>query len=190
MNRKFLEEQLTSIEDEATRKDIKDKIMSKNGESIESHKTEIATLKNDLKVKDDVIENLNTKIKGLENTDIEAIKKEQFDLGKQEGSKDVETFKKSVALKEALSGSKAKDIDLLSTLIDNEKVKYEEKDGKYTVTGLDEQIKDIREKKSFLFEEEKKQEPGINLGGDHTNNPPQNDGGSLTDALKEKYSNK
>ena len=47
--------------------------MTKNGELIESHKTEVATLKNDLKVKDGVVNNLNEKIKELEEVDVEGI---------------------------------------------------------------------------------------------------------------------
>ena len=46
MNRKFLDEVLSSIEDETVRKSAIDSIMSKNGEDIEKHKVEVATLKN------------------------------------------------------------------------------------------------------------------------------------------------
>ena len=67
MNRKFLEELLNVIEDETKRKEIVDTLMTKNGELIESHKTEVATLKNDLKVKDGVVNNLNEKIKELQS---------------------------------------------------------------------------------------------------------------------------
>ena len=63
------------------------------------------------------------------------------------------------------------------------------KDGKFTITGLDEQLKNIKENKSFLFEEEKKEEPGINLGGEHNGQPPANEPADLASALKEKYGN-
>ena len=63
MNRKFLEELLNVVEDDTKRKEIVDTLMAKNGELIESHKTEVATLKNDLKVKEGVVNNLNEKIK-------------------------------------------------------------------------------------------------------------------------------
>ena len=65
MNRKFLEELLNVVEDETKRKEIVDTLMAKNGELIESHKTQVATLKNDLKVKDGVVNNLNEKIKSF-----------------------------------------------------------------------------------------------------------------------------
>ena len=57
MNRKFLDEVLSSIEDETVRKSAIDSIMSKNGEDIEKHKVEVATLKNEIKTIDGVIDN-------------------------------------------------------------------------------------------------------------------------------------
>lgn len=187
MNRKFLDELLNVIEDETKRKEIVDTLMTKNGELIESHKTEVATLKNDLKVKDGVIDNLNDKVKELGEVDVEAIKQEQFDLGKAEGSKEVETFKKSIALEKALAGSKAKDVELLEKLLDNEKLSYEEKDGNYVVGGLEEQLKSIKTTHNYLFEEENTQQNGFNLGGDHQNKTPENNVSTLADALREKY---
>ena len=188
MNRKFLEELLNVIEDDTKRKEIVDTLMAKNGELIESHKTEVATLKNDLKVKDGVVDNLNNKIKELEEVDVEAIKQEQFNLGKAEGSKEVETFKKSIALDKALASSKAKDIKLLEKLLDSEKLTYEEKDGNYVVGGLDEQLKSIKSTHDYLFEQENNQN-GFNLGGDHQNKAPENEAQDLAGALREKYGN-
>lgn len=189
MNRKYLDELLNVIEDEAKRKEIVDALMDKNGDLLENHKTEMATLKNDLKVKDGVISNLNNKIKELGEVDVEAIKKEQFDLGKAEGSKEVETFKKSIALDKALANSKAKDIKLLEKLLDNEKITYEEKDGNYIVGGLDEQLKSIKNTHDYLFEQENNQQNGFNLGGEHQNKAPVNEAQDLASALREKYGN-
>ena len=188
MNRKFLDEVLSSIEDETIRKSAIDSIMSKNGEDIEKHKVEVATLKNEIKTKEGVIDNLNNKIKENENIDIDAIKKEQFDLGKEEGTKELETFKKSIALKDALKSTKAKDINLLSKLIDNEKINYEEKDGKFEITGLDDQITEIKKSHDYLFEVEKTQEPTqrVNVGDGHTTTPT-NQPSTLAGALHDKY---
>ena len=188
MDRKFLGEVLSSIEDETVRKSAIDSIMSKNGEVIEKHKVEVATLKNEIKTKDGVIDNLNNKIKENENIDIEAIKKEQFDLGKEEGTKELETFKKSIALKDALKSTKAKDINLLSKLIDNEKINYEEKDGKFEITGLDDQITEIKKSHDYLFEVEKAQETmqRVNVGDGHTTTPTSQPS-TLAGALHDKY---
>lgn len=186
MNRKFLNDLLSSIEDETAKKELVDKIMDKHGEAINNLKTEVETVKNEVKVKEGLIENLNNKIKENENIDIEAIKQEEYEKGKAEGSKEIETFKKSNALEKALGGYKAKDISLLSKLIDNEKVEYEEKDGKYEVKGLEEQIKGIKETHSYLFEEEQ-QNPSINLGGEHKETPKGGEPASLADALHKKF---
>lgn len=189
MNRKFLENELSSVEDENVRKTIIDNIMKVNGEDIEKHKVEVATLKNEIKTKEGVIDNLNEKIKENENIDIEAIKKEQFDLGKEEGNKEIETFKKSIALKEALQSTKAKDTDLLSKLIASDKISYEEKDGKYVVDGLNEQVEEIKKTHDYLFESEKEPETAQRISvGDSHKEQPTNQPTTLIGALKEAYS--
>ena len=189
MNRKFLENELSSIEDEATKKQIIDNIMKKNGEDIEKHKVEVATLKNEINTKQGVIDNLNEKIKDNENLDIEKIKKEEFDKGKAEGSQEVETFKKNVALKEAIKGTKVKDIDLLLKLISDDKITYQEKDGKYEVGGLEEQVSEIKKTHDYLFEEEKPKETPkqrVSVGEGHQETPKVK-ATTLSDALHEKY---
>lgn len=54
-------------------------------------------------------------------------------------------------VKDAIRGAKARDVDIVFGLVDRSKVKRG-KDGK--LTGVDEQIKAIREGKAFLFEDE------------------------------------
>lgn len=166
MNRKFLENLFSSIEDEDTKKNYVNAIMQEHGKDIEKKNTEIGTLKNDINVKQGVIDSLNTKVSDYEKQDIEAIKKEQYNLGKADGTKEVETFKKNSALEKALAKSKAKDSNLLAKLIDNEKLSFEEKDGVYTITGLDEQINSIKEDHAYLFEE-KDDGQNVDLGGNH-----------------------
>ena len=186
MNRKFLENELSSIEDENVRKQIIDNIMSKNGEDIEKHKVEVATLKNEIQTKQGVIDNLNEKIKENDSIDIEQIKKEQFDLGKAEGNKEVETFKKNVALQKALGDFKAKDIDLLSKLLNSEKITYEEKDGKYEIGGLQDQINEIKKTHEYLFEQEEDPSQRINAGAGHED-PSSDKPTTLVGALREAY---
>lgn len=172
--------------DESKKKEFTDSIMKINGEDMNKKNTEIETVKNDLKVKEGVIEELNSKIKEKDSVDIEKIKEESFNEGKAEGSKEFENFKKTSALKSALSGYKAKDVELLQKMLDNEKLEYEEKDGNYTVKGLDDQVKSIKESHSYLFDEEKTQTKTVDLGGQHQgtiDNSPK----TLREALNEKY---
>ena len=174
MKRSFLENLFKDLEaEDSVKKNIIDSIMTENGNDINAEKTKTITAENDLKVKEGVIEELNTKIKEASSVDIEALKKEQFDLGKAEGSKEVEEFKKTNALRSSIKG--AKDFDLVYSKLDKDKIKYEKNDkGEYTVTGIDEQIKDVKEKYSYLFEDDGAQDSDINLGGEHTN-PSEND---------------
>lgn len=156
-------------------------IMAEYGKNFTELKEERDKLKDENK-------SLKSEVEESKKVDIEAIKKEQFDLGKEEGTKEVETFKKSIALKEALKSTKAKDIDLLSKMIDSEKISYEEKDGKFEITGLDDQITEIKKSHDYLFEVEKVQEPTqrVNVGDGHTTTPT-NQPSTLAGALHDKY---
>lgn len=175
MKRSFLEGLFKELEaEESVKKSIIDSIMTENGNDINTEKTKTESLKNDLKVKEGVIEELNTKIKETDSVDIEEIKKQAREEGFLEGSKDVEEFKKTNALKNSIKG--AKDFDLVYSKLDKEKIEYEKNDkGEYEVKGIEEQIKDVKEKYSFLFEEEndRARDREINLGGEHK-------GGSFT----------
>lgn len=169
MKKEFLENLFKDLEmEDNTKKSLIKSILDENGNDINNEKAKTEGVKNDLKVKNALIEDLNAKIKEANSVDIEALKKEQFDLGKAEGSKEVEEFKKTNALKSSIKG--AKDFDLVYSKLDKDKIKYEKNDkGEYTVTGIDEQIKDVKEKYSFLFEEEDDgiRDTDINLGGEH-----------------------
>ena len=156
-------------------------IMAEYGKNFTELKEERDKLKDENK-------SLKSEVEESKKVDIETIKKEQFDLGKEEGTKEVETFKKSIALKEALKSTKAKDIDLLSKMIDSEKINYEEKDGKFEITGLDDQITEIKKSHDYLFEVEKVQEPTqrVNVGDGHTTTPT-NQPSTLAGALHDKY---
>ena len=156
-------------------------IMAEYGKNFTELKEERDKLKDENK-------SLKSEVEESKKVDIEAIKKEQFDLGKEEGTKELETFKKSIALKDALKSTKAKDINLLSKLIDNEKINYEEKDGKFEITGLDDQITEIKKSHDYLFEVEKAQEPTqrVNVGDGHTTTPT-NQPSTLAGALHDKY---
>ena len=169
MKRSFLEGLFKDLEaEDSVKKSIIDSIMTENGNDLNAEKTKTEGLKNDLKIKEGVIEELNNKIKEAGSVDIEEIKKQAKEEGFAEGSKEVEEFKKTNALKSSIKG--AKDFDLVYSKLDQAKIKYEKDDkGEYKVTGIDEQIKDVKEKYSFLFEEENdgSQESEINLGGEH-----------------------
>ena len=190
MRRNFIEDLLKDIEiEDSAKKKIVDAILDENSNDIGREKVNTEKVQNTLKVKEELVNSLNDKIKELESTDIEALKKEEYEKGVAEGSKELENFKKNMALEKALANSKAKDVKLLQKMIDNDKISYEEKDGDFSVTGLDEQLKSIKESHSYLFEEDKKndKQPTIDLGGGHDTTPPTNNATTLLGALHEKY---
>ncbi len=169
MKRSFLEGLFKDLEaEDSVKKSIIDSIMMENGNDLNTEKTKTEGLKNDLKVKEEVIEELNAKIKEVGSVDLEEIKKQAKEEGFTEGSKEVEEFKKTNALRNSIKG--AKDFDLVYSKLDKDKIEYEKNDkGEYEVKGIDEQIKDVKEKYSFLFEEENdgSENAEINLGGEH-----------------------
>lgn len=112
--------------------------------------------------------------------DNESLKQQIADLQNQNKQKDLEhqkelnDLKMTTAIRMAVSGS-AQDSDLVAGLLDRKKLILGE-DGK--VTGLEEQVKALKESKPFLFKPEQKpiakkgffplgpSEPGGEKGGD------------------------
>ena len=146
MKRKFLED--LGIETDAI-----EKIMIDSGKDTTALKAKIDELTEQLNVKDTIISEKNNKIAELEKVDVEAIKKSEYERGKTEGSKEIEDFKKQNALDKALLNYKAKDVSILSKMLDMEKVKYNDKFE--IVEGLEEQINSIKESHDYLFDSDK-----------------------------------
>lgn len=185
MKRSFLEGLFKDLEaEDSVKKNIIDSIMTENGNDVNTEKTKILTIQNDLKVKEGLIEELNAKVKEADSVDIEEIKRIAKEEGFTEGVREVEDFKKTNALKSSIKG--AKDFDLVYSKLDKEKIKYEKDDkGEYIVSGIDEQIKDVKEKYSFLFDEEddESRNTEINLGGEHKNPSENNSLKQLEEAM-------
>ena len=143
MKRKFLE-------DLGLEADVVEKIMIESGKDTTALKAKVDELTEQIDVKDTTISEKNNKIAELEKVDVEAIKSAEYERGKQEGSKEVEVFKKQNALDKALQGYKAKDTSILSKMLDMEKVKFNDK--YEIVEGLEEQINPLKESHDYLFE--------------------------------------
>ena len=143
MKRKFLED--LGLESDAI-----EKIMAEAGKDVTSLKARVDDLTEQINVKDTTISEKNNKIAELEKVDVEAIKTAEYERGKQEGSKEIEVFKKQNALDKALQGYKAKDTSILSKMLDMEKVKFNDK--YEIVEGLKEQIEPLKESHDYLFE--------------------------------------
>lgn len=127
--------------------------------------------------------------------DNETLKQQIAELQAQNQQKDEEYQEKlkdlqlTNAIKLAIA-EKAQDCDLVAGLVDKTKLILGE-DGK--VTGLDEQVKALKESKAFLFKEEKAQEtvkpqPGFKIGSIQQPGPSSNPGDkvSMKDAIAAK----
>lgn len=172
MKRKFLED--LGLEDE-----VVNKIMAENGKDLTELKAKVDDLNEQIGVKETTIKQKNDKITELEKVDIEAIKKEQFDLGKAEGSKEIEDFKRQNAIDKVYNEEfevdgkkyKVKDKKGLQGYLDNEKIKYEDDQ----VSGLVEQFSEIVKTSPYLFETDTKnpqfadKTPGTNPDKDNEN---------------------
>lgn len=143
MKRKFLE-------DLGLEADVVEKIMIESGKYTTALKAKVDELTEQINVKETTISEKNNKIAELEKVDVEAIKNAEYERGKEEGSKEVEVFKKQSALDKALHGYKAKDTSILSKMLDMEKVKFNDKFE--IVEGLEEQINPLKESHDYLFE--------------------------------------
>ncbi|WP_279051780.1 phage scaffolding protein [Intestinibacter bartlettii] len=152
MERKFLE-------DLGLTKEQIDSVMTENGKDInkakgdiESVNAELHTAKETIKERDTQLENLkgsvgdNKELKlQIENLQTEnKTTKENYEA-------EIKELKLSNAIKLAILDT-AQDVDLVTSLFDKSKLILSD-DGK--VTGLEEQLKVIKESKSFLFKEEK-----------------------------------
>ena len=178
MKRKFLED--LGLEAEAI-----EKIMAEAGKDVTSLKARVDDLTEQINVKETTISEKNNKIAELEKVDVEAIKAAEYERGKQEGSKEIEFFKKQNALDKALQGYKAKDTSILSKMLDMEKVKFNDKFE--IVEGLEEQINPLKESHDYLFENNQEKTPQFTrqINQEKKDNPVS----SIKEALQEKYKN-
>ena len=184
MKRKFLENLFKDLEvEDSVKKTLVQTILDENGNDINNEKAKTEGVKNDLKVKKALIDELNEKVKKAESTDIETIKKQEYERGKSEASKEMEEFKKTNALKSAIKG--AKDFDLVFSKLNNDKIKYNKNEkGEYEIEGLEEQLKAVKKDYSYLFEEEKQdKESDIKLNGNHTQTSDDDDLADFEEAM-------
>lgn len=181
-----IEKSLAKKAAEESDKELKGYVSKDTFDAAEQQRKQLETSVNDYKTQ---LETLKTAA-----GDNETLKTQIADLQDQNKKKDEEyqaqlkELRITNAIKLAVSDS-AQDSDLVAGLIDKTKLILGD-DGK--VTGLDEQIKSLKDSKAFLFKNEKqepdpKPSPGFKLGVPPT--PAQNQntsaGISLKDAVSE-----
>lgn len=105
-------------------------------------------LKDDIAVKDGIIKAKQEKLSEFENIDVDKLKTDEYDRGKKDAQKEFAQFKMESALEKALSGAGAKNTKILKGLLDMDKISFENDE----LSGLDEQIEQIRKDNDYLFE--------------------------------------
>lgn len=171
MQRKFLE-------DMGLAKEVIDKILDENSTDIGKAKGDYDDLKKQLAASESQIKERDKQLEELKKTagDSAEMQKQIADLqaennaAKEKYEAEMKDLKLSTAIKLAV-GENAQDADLVAGLFDRSKLILSD-DGK--ITGLEEQIKAIRESKPFLFKESNPKPSGFRPLGAGPQDPKQN----------------
>lgn len=176
------------LENLGLEKEIIDKVMDLNGDSINNLKEQVANI---TKERDDFknqVDTLNKSIEELKKVDpqklnetIEELQKDQKKL-EDTHKKELEQVKFNSKLDLAIANSKTIDAIGLKAHLDVSKLSYDEKTD--TIIGFNDQLKTIAETNKYLFEES----PQSN-GQQHGKLPSENELKELdlSSALNEKY---
>lgn len=168
MKREFLKS--LGIED----KDIIDKILDENSADIgrakgelETYKTKVTDLENDIKAKEKEITTLQGQVGDTDalNQKISQLEADKTNLT-QELTTKVSQIQKTHAIESSVREAKAKNVKAVMALLDLDKITYENDELK----GISEQLEALvsGEDTSFLFGDSK----GTPPAGTHLNNPP------------------
>lgn len=147
--------------------EIIQKIQAEIGKDTTILKGQITALQDDLAQKDVIIQKRDGRIAELEKVDVETVKQQEYDRGKADGLAEVEKIKFEAAVNAELDKSGAKNVKALTGLLDMEQVKYENG----TLSGLTEQIDQIKKDNAYLFEDTT-QKPGFSAGVNGTGGNP------------------
>lgn len=179
MKREFLKN--LGIED----KDIIDKIMDENSADIgkakgelETYKTKVTDLENDIKTKDATIATLQTKadmVDGL-NQKVSQLEADKTTLTNELDTK-VSQIQKTHAIENRIRDRKGKNIKAIKALLDEDKITFENNE----LGGIDDQLDALAsaEDSSMLFGEAK-----ATPAGTHVNNPPSGGNGGTPPTAK------
>ena len=132
----------------------------------EQHKKDLEAKDTEIKTKDSKITELTNTVKEFEGVDVAKLQQDVKDWEKKYQD-DLTATKKEAAIKLAITASKPRNEKAVMALLDTGIVKLND-DG--TVTGLKEQLENIKKDNDFLFEKEENPED-VYLGGNHQGKP-------------------
>lgn len=152
MNRKFLE-------DLGLEKEVVDKVMAEHGKTLQTTKAELDNAKEELNSANETLETLKE-----ENKDVETL---QSKISEHEATvtklqEELSSERKTFAIKEALTGAGASDVDYMMFKLGEVEVDEEGK-----VKDLDNKIKELQESNPTFFTTTKEDDDAgnDNLGG-------------------------
>lgn len=142
-----------------------DSIMNLHQTDVTDWNKKIQDKDTEIKTKDTKITELSDTVKKFDGVDVVKLQQDVKDWEKKYQD-DLTSAKKEAAIKLAIAEAKPKSEKALMAFLDTDIVKLND-DG--TVTGLKEQLENIKKDNDFLFEDDDPQ--NVNLGGDHDNKP-------------------
>ena len=157
-----------------------DSIMNLHQIDVTDWNKKIKDKDTEIKTKDTKITELSNTVKKFDDVDVAKLQQDVKDWEKKY-QHDLTSAKKEAAIKLAIVEAKPKSEKALMAFLDTDIIKLND-DG--TVTGLKEQLDNIKKDNGFLFEEDDPQ--NVNLGGNH-NNKPETKESTWESALEDHY---
>jgi len=132
-------------------------VMGLHGSSVQGYKETISGLESSLQQMEETIKERDLTISSFGETDLEKLKKEEYERAYLEASKEFNEYKKTQAIDGFLKSFGARNIAAVKALISMEGVGFEND----TLTGLDEQVEKIVKENPFLFEAAQSAKPAF-----------------------------
>lgn len=130
-------------------------VMGLHGSSVNGYKETISNLESTLQQMEETIKERDLTISSFNETDLEKLKKEEYERAYTEASKEFEIYKKAQAIDDFLKSSGARNVTAVKSLISMDKVRFEND----ALTGLDEQVEKIIKENPYLFESDSGAKP-------------------------------
>lgn len=142
----------------------------------------------DIKSRDEKINELTENVKKFDGVDVADLQQSVKDW-ETKYNEGIAAEKKNSAIKLAIGLSKPKNEKALMALIDQDIIKL---DDKGELTGLKEQLDNLKKSDSYLFEDDKDHQDdqpskNVNLGGNHDNKGGKDTPVSMQDAVSQYY---
>ena len=132
-------------------------VMGLHGSSVQGYKETILGLESSLQQMEETIKERDLTISSFGETDLEKLKKEEYERAYMEANKEFNEYKKTQAIDGFLKSFGARNIAAVKALISMDGVGFEND----TLTGLDEQVEKIVKENPFLFEAAQSAKPAF-----------------------------